>query len=457
MSSVGEVADTRTGRLDDLQQLVALCKRRGFIFPSAEIYGGFANTYDYGPLGVLFKNNVRDAWLRANVQRRDDVELLDAALITSPRVWVASGHVSQFNDPLVQCLGECKSRFRADQLSSPVCPTCGGKLSEPRMFNTMFSTQVGPVVDEENVAYLPPETAQGMFVNFATVASTMRRKLPFGIAQVRKSFRNEITPGNFVFRTLEFEQMEIEYFVEPGTDEEWFERWVDLREQWYLDLGLDPTRLRRYEHPAEKLSHYSKRTVDIEYRFPFGDGWGELEGIANRSKGPDGSSWDLWQHEQASGERLTVFDEQRRAHVRPAVVEPAAGLTRAALTFLIDAYEEQVLDEAKNDSRVVLHLHPALAPYKAAVFPLSRKPALLEVSRAIYDDLRKRWMVTHDVASGIGKAYRRQDEIGTPYCITVDFESLEDRAVTIRDRDSMAQVRVPIADLRGWFADKLDF
>ena len=457
MTSVGEVADARAGGLDDLQKLVALCKRRGFIFPSAEIYGGFANTYDYGPLGVLLKNNVRDAWLRAHVQRRDDVELLDAALITSPRVCVASGHVSQFNDPLVQCLGECKSRFRADQLASPICPNCGGKLSEARMFNTMFTTQVGPVVDEENVAYLPPETAQGTFVNFAAVASTMRRKLPFGIAQVRKSFRNEITPGNFVFRTLEFEQMEIEYFVEPGTDAEWFERWVDLREQWYLELGLDPTRLRRYEHPAEKLSHYSKRTVDLEYRFPFGDGWGELEGIANRSKGPDGSSWDLWQHEQASGERLTVFDEQRRAHVRPAVVEPAAGLTRAALTFLIDAYDEQVLDEAKNDSRVVLHLHPALAPYKAAVFPLSRKPALLEVSRAIYQELRKRWMVTHDVASGIGKAYRRQDEIGTPYCITVDFESLEDRAVTIRDRDSMAQVRVPIADLRGWFEDKLEF
>jgi glycyl-tRNA synthetase len=457
MTSLGEAVQTRTGRLDDLQKLVALCKRRGFVFPSAEIYGGFANTYDYGPLGVLLKNNVRDAWLRANVQRRDDIELLDAALITSPRVWVASGHVSQFNDPLVQCLGECKSRFRADQLSSPICPICGGKLSEPRMFNTMFTTQVGPVVDEENVAYLPPETAQGMFVNFATVASTMRRKLPFGIAQVRKSFRNEITPGNFVFRTLEFEQMEIEYFVEPGTDEEWFERWVDLREQWYLGLGLDPTRMRRYEHPAEKLSHYSKRTVDIEYRFPFGDGWGELEGIANRSKGPDGTSWDLWQHEQASGERLTLFDEQRRTHVRPAVVEPAAGLTRAALTFLIDAYEEQVLDAAKNDSRIVLHLHPALAPYKAAVFPLSKRPALLELSRAIYEDLRKRWLVTHDVASGIGKAYRRQDEIGTPYCITVDFESLEDQAVTIRDRDSMAQVRVPIAELRGWFEDKLDF
>src|SRR5689334_22910324 len=372
MTSVGEVAEARAGRLDDLQKLVALCKRRGFIFPSAEIYGGFANTYDYGPLGVLFKNNVRDAWIRANVQRRDDMELLDAALITSPKVWVASGHVKEFNDPLVQCLGECKSRFRADQIVTPICPNCGGKLSEPRMFNTMFKTQVGPVPDEDNMAYLPPETAQGMFVNFVNVAATMRRRLPFGIAQVRKSFRNEITPGNFVFRTLEFEQMELEYFVEPGTDEEWFERWVDERERWYQDLGIRGENLRRFEHPQEKLSHYSKRTVDIEYRFPFGDGWGELEGIANRSKGPENSSWDLWQHEQHSGQRLTLFDDEKKQHVRPGVVEPAAGLTRAALTFLIDAYEEEMLDPAKNDMRTVLHLHPELAPYKACILPQYR-------------------------------------------------------------------------------------
>jgi glycyl-tRNA synthetase len=451
------VAETPGARLDDLQKLVALCKRRGFVFPSAEIYGGFANTYDYGPLGVLLKNNVRDAWIRAHVQRRDDVDLIDAALITSPRVWKASGHVDKFADLLVQCLGECKNRFRADHVPGNNCPNCGGPLSEARLFNTMFRTHVGPVEDEENVAYLPPETAQGMFVNFGLVATTMRRKLPFGIAQVRKSFRNEITPGNFVFRTLEFEQMEIEYFVEPGTDEQWFEHWVDERETWYLSLGLNPAHLRRYEVPPDELAHYSKRTIDLQYNYPFGDGWEELEGIANRSKGPDDSSWDLWQHEQMSGERLTLFDEQKKAHVRPGVVEPAAGLTRAALTFLIDSYEEQVLDAVKNDTRTVLHLHPALAPYKAAVFPLSKKPELVAVSRQIHADLRKRWMVTHDVASGIGKAYRRQDEIGTPYCVTVDFDSLEDHQVTIRDRDTMQQERVPIAELRAWFEEKLDF
>jgi glycyl-tRNA synthetase len=453
--------EPRSGKLDDLQKLVALCKRRGFVFASAEIYGGFANTYDYGPLGVLLKNNVRDAWIRSNIQRRDDMELLDAALITSPKVWVASGHVAEFNDPLVQCLGECKSRFRADQIDLSKCPTCGGKLSEPRMFNTMFTTHVGPIADDENIAYLPPETAQGMFVNFVNVATTMRRKLPFGIAQVRKSFRNEITPGNFVFRTFEFEQMEIEFFTEPGSDEAWFEHWVDARERWYLDLGIRPDNLRRYEHPAEKLSHYSKRTVDLEYRFPFGDGWGELEGIANRSKGPDGSSWDLWQHEQSSGQRLTVFDEEKKLHVRPGVVEPAAGLTRAALTFLIDAYDEEVLDPAKNDVRTVLHLHPALAPYKACIMPLYRnKPDLVKAARDIYEDLRRRCMITYDSGSNVGKLYRRQDEIGTPFCITVDFQTLEDQKVTIRDRDSMDQARfgrVPIADLRGWLEAHLDY
>jgi glycyl-tRNA synthetase len=454
-------AEPRAGRLDDLQKLVALCKRRGFVFASAEIYGGFANTYDYGPLGVLLKNNVRDAWIRSTVQRRDDVELLDAALITSPKVWIASGHVAEFNDPLVQCLGECKSRFRADQIDTTKCPNCGGKLSEPRMFNTMFKTQVGPVADEENIAYLPPETAQGIFVNFANVASTMRRKLPFGIAQVRKSFRNEITPGNFVFRTLEFEQMELEYFTEPGTDEDWFEQWVDIRHQWYVDLGISPENLRRFEHPQNELSHYSKRTVDIEYRFPFGDGWGELEGIANRSKGPDGSSWDLWQHEQHSGQRLALYDEEKKQHIRPGVVEPAAGLTRAALTFLIDAYEEEVLDAEKNDVRTVLHLHPALAPYKACVLPQYRnKPDLVRVARSVYEDLRRRWMITYDSGSNIGKLYRRQDEIGTPYCITIDFQTLEDNKVTIRDRDSMDQSRfgrVPIVDLRAWLEAHLDY
>jgi glycyl-tRNA synthetase len=453
-------AEPRTSKLDDLQKLVALCKRRGFIFASADIYGGFANTYDYGPLGALLKNNVRDAWIRSNVQRRDDMELLDAALITSPRVWEASGHVKEFNDPLVQCLGECKSRYRADQLEGTTCPKCGGKLTEPRMFNTMFKTQVGPVTDEDNVAYLPPETAQGIFVNFVNVATTMRRKIPFGIAQVRKSFRNEITPGNFVFRTLEFEQMELEYFVEPGNDEEWFDYWVAERERWYLELGIRPENLRRFEHPTEKLSHYSKRTVDIEYRFPFGEGWGELEGIANRSKGPDNTSWDLYQHEQASGQRLTLFDEEKKQHIRPGVVEPAAGLTRAALTFLIDAYDEEVLDAEKNDVRTVLHLHPALAPYKACVLPLFRKPELIRVARGLYEDVRRRWMITYDSGSNIGKLYRRQDEIGTPFCITVDYQTLDDEKVTIRERDSMDQSqfgRVPIAELRGWLDAHLDY
>src|SRR3981081_4742536 len=454
------VAEPRRGMLDDLSKLVALCKRRGFVFASAEIYGGFANTYDYGPLGALLKNNVRDAWIRTNVQRRDDVDLIDAAIITAPRVWEASGHVKEFTDPLVQCLGECKNRYRADQVSGTKCPNCGGALSEPRMFNTMFRTQVGPLDDADNMAYLRPETAQGMFVNFANVATTMRRKLPFGIAQVGKTFRNEITPGNFVFRTLEFEAMEVEYFVEPGSDEEWFEHWVTAREQWYHELGIRPENLRRYEHPAEKLSHYSKRTIDIEYRFPFGDGWGELEGIANRSKGPDNTSWDLYQHEQASGQRLPLLDETKKQHIRPGVVEPAVGLTRATLTFLIDAYDEQVLDAEKNDVRTVLHLHPALAPYKVCVLPLFRKPDLIRVARGLYEDLRRRWMITYDSGSNIGKLSRRQDEIGTPFCITVDFQTLDDEKVTIRERDSMDQSqfgRVPIAELRSWLDAHLDY
>ncbi|MBI2756233.1 MAG: glycine--tRNA ligase [Chloroflexi bacterium] len=438
--------------MDDLQKIVALCKRRGFVFPSAEIYGGFSNTYDWGPLGVLLKNNVRDAWIRAHVQRRDDVDLLDAAIITSPSVWKASGHVDNFVDPLVECLGECRQRFRADHLENlEKCPTCGGKLSEPRNFNGMFQTQVGPVEDAGSVAYLRPETAQGQFVNFLNVATSMRRKLPFGIAQVGRSFRNEITPGNFVFRTREFEQMEIEFFVQPGTDDEWFEHWVDAREGWYLSLGLRTHNLRRFEVPDDERAFYSKRTIDLQYHFPFGKGWEELEGIANRT------GYDLGQHEQASGERLRLFDDETKEHVLPYVVEPAAGLSRAALVFMVDAYEEQLLDAAKKDVRTVLHLHPALAPYKAAIFPLSKKPELLEVSRKIYADLRTEWMVVHDVASGIGKAYRRQDEIGTPYCITVDFQTLEDQAVTVRDRDTMQQVRMAIADLRSYFAGVLQF
>ncbi len=449
--AIADRAPTTTHpQVHDLQKIVALAKRRGFVYPSAEIYGGFANAWDYGPLGALLKLNVKLAWIRANVQLRDDVELVQAAIITAPQVWKASGHVDTFADPLVDCLGECKRRYRADQIEGDRCPTCHGPLSEARPFNLMFKTYVGPVEDEAGLAYLRPETAQGMFVNFKNVAISMRRKLPFGIAQVGKSFRNEITPGNFIFRTREFEQMELEYFVKPGTDEAWFEHWVDQRERWFLDLGLRREHLRRYETPREELAHYSKRTVDLQYHFPFGKGWEELEGIANRG------DYDLAQHETFSGETLAVFDEETRTHVRPYVVEPALGVDRAALVFLLDAYDEQVLDPARNDVRTVLHLHPTLAPYKVAVLPLSRKPELARVAQEVYQELRRRWMVVYDTASGIGKAYRRQDEIGTPYCVTVDFQSLEDRAATIRDRDSMEQVRVPIADLRHWLADHLE-
>jgi glycyl-tRNA synthetase len=442
--------EPRDYHVDDLQKIVSLCKRRGFIFPGSEIYGGFANSWDYGPLGSLLKNNVKAAWIKSMVQMRDDIELIDAAVIMNPAVWKASGHLDNFTDPLVDCLGECKQRWRADQLKGDRCPNCDGPLSEERSFNLMFKTQIGPVEDDASVAYLRPETAQAMFVQFKNVATSMRRKLPFGIAQVGRSFRNEITPGNFIFRTREFEQMEMEFFVEPGTDEEWHDHWLDTREQWFLNLGVRPENLRRYEHPKEKLSHYSKRTVDLEYRFPFGDGWGELEGVANRT------DFDLSTHEQHSGEKLTLFDEATKQHVRPYVIEPAVGVDRALLVFLLDAYEEEVLDAAKNDVRTVLHLHPALAPYKIAILPLSKKPELQTVAREVHAELRRRWMVVYDAASGIGKAYRRQDEIGTPYCVTVDFQSLEDRAVTIRDRDSMAQVRVPMAELNTWFAQRLD-
>lgn len=441
----------RSYQIEDLQRLVALCKRRGFVFPGSEIYGGFANSWDYGPLGSLLKNNVKQAWIRANVQFRDDVDLIDAAVIMAPRVWQASGHLDTFVDPLVDCLGECKRRWRADQLDKDRCPTCDGLLSEPRPFNLMFKTQIGPVEDDASTAYLRPETAQAMFVNFLNVATSMRRKLPFGIAQVGRSFRNEITPGNFIFRTREFEQMELEFFVEPGTDEGWHDRWIEMREEWFISLGLRAGNLRRFEHPREKLSHYSKRTVDLEYRFPFGDGWGELEGIANRT------DYDLAQHEKFSGERLALFDESRREHVRPYVIEPALGVDRAVLVFLLDAYEEEVVDAAKKDVRTVLHLHPSLAPIKAAVFPLAKnRPELVALSRQIHRDLRRRWIVAYDATSGIGKAYRRQDEIGTPYCVTVDFQSLEDQMVTVRERDSMAQVRVAVPELQHWFQERLE-
>lgn len=428
-----------------MSKLVSLCKRRGFIFPSSEIYGGFGSVWDYGPLGVLMKNNVKQAWSRAVIQERDDVVPLDAAILMHPRVWVASGHVSSFSDPLVDCK-QCKMRWRADKIEGDRCPNCGGELTEPRQFNLMFKTFVGPVEDEASVAYLRPETAQGIFVNFKNVQMAMRRKLPFGIAQIGKAFRNEITPGNFIFRTREFEQMELEYFVMPGTDEQWHQHWLEARLNWYLRLGIRPQHLRLRHHSREELAHYAKATADIEYKFPFG--WDELEGIANRG------DFDLRQHSELSGEELTYFDEETRQHILPYVIEPSAGADRAMLAFLIDAYDEE---PDKDEIRVVLRLHPLLAPYKVAVLPLQRKPPLIELAEQIRRTLAKRWSVTYDETASIGRRYRRQDEIGTPYCVTPDFESLEKGTVTVRDRDTMQQVRIPIADLPTWLSERLEW
>ncbi|HEY8490131.1 MAG TPA: glycine--tRNA ligase [Dehalococcoidia bacterium] len=419
--------------------IVSLCKRRGFVFPSAEIYGGFANTWDYGPLGVELKRNVRESWWRRMVQQRDDVVGLEAAIITNPRVWEASGHVSHFTDPLVDCLN-CRSRFRADQLTEDRCPVCGavGRFTEPRQFNLMFKTFVGPVEDEASVAYLRPETAQGMFVNFANVLTTTRKKLPFGIAQIGKSFRNEITPGNFIFRTREFEQMEMEYFVRPGTDAHWYDYWRNERLAWYVeDLGIRPEHLRFYEYPPEELAHYSKATTDIQYLFPMG--WSELEGIANRT------DYDLRRHAEASGRDLTYYDEESGEHLVPYVIEPAVGVDRIVLALLLDAYDEET--DPKGEKRVVLRLKPSVAPVKVAVLPLSRNEKLVPLAREVHALVRRHFMSQYDDSQSIGRRYRRQDEIGTPYCVTIDFESLEDRQVTIRERDSMEQVRVPIQAL----------
>jgi glycyl-tRNA synthetase len=431
-----------------MNRVVSLAKRRGFVFPGSEIYGGFGNFWDYGPLGVLLKNNVKAAWLRAVVQERDDVLPLDAAIIMNPRAWVASGHVASFSDPLVDCK-QCRQRWRADQIEGERCPNCGGELTEPRQFNLMFKTYVGPVEDEASVAYLRPETAQGIFVNVKNVLTTMRQKLPFGIAQIGKAFRNEITPGNFTFRTREFEQMEIEYFVRPGTDAEWHERWVAARHAWYTRFGIRGDMLRLRAHDPAELAHYARATVDVEYAFPFG--WGELEGIANRG------DYDLRQHEAHSGEELRYFDDETREHIRPEVVEPSAGADRGTLAFLLDAYdEERIVEGGKEDTRVVLHFHPALAPYKAAVLPLLRnRPPLVELAQEVHRALRRDHLVSYDETGAIGRRYRRQDEIGTPYCLTVDFQSLEDRTVTVRDRDSMEQIRVSIDELAGWITERL--
>ena len=454
--------------VDRIDAVVSLAKRRGFVFPSSEIYGGTRSAWDYGPLGVELKDNVRRQWWKSMVQQRDDVVGIDSAVILAREVWVASGHIAEFVDPLTECQS-CHKRFRADHLEEAFeakhgrpptslaelnCPNCGNKgtFTEPKMFNGLMKTYLGPVESEEGLHYLRPETAQGIFVNFANVMTSARKKPPFGIAQVGKSFRNEITPGNFIFRTREFEQMEMEYFVEPGTDEEWHEYWLGERWNWYLDLGICPDNLRRYEHPKEKLSHYSKRTVDIEYRFRFGGTeFSELEGVANRT------DFDLTTHAKHSGVDLSYFDPDKNERWVPYVIEPAAGLTRAVLAFLLEAYDE---DEAPNtkggvDKRTVMRFDPRLAPVKVAVLPLSRNTDLSPKARAVADTLRKRWIVEFDDAQAIGRRYRRQDEIGTPFCVTVDFDTLQDNAVTVRDRDSMAQERICIEQIERYLTERL--
>jgi glycyl-tRNA synthetase len=432
------VADEGLDRHERLEKVVNLTKRRGFVFPSAEIYGGFRSAYDYGPIGVLLLRNVKEAWWRSMVQLRDDIVGLDAAILSPPPVWEASGHLQNFTDPMVDCRS-CQQRFRLDKLDDPeTCPNCGakGSFTEPRAFNLMFKTFAGPVEEDAAVVYLRPETAQGHFVNFANVLQASRKRPPFGIAQIGKSFRNEITPGNFVFRTREFEQMEMEYFVPPDEGEKWFEYWCHERLQWYVDLGIPADDLRLRAHDADELSHYSAGTSDVEYRFPWG--WDELEGIANRT------DYDLRQHAEHSGQPLDYFDPVTEKRYVPHVIEPAAGATRTLMAFLLAAYDEE---EVRGETRTVLRLHPRLAPYQVAVLPLSRKEELTGVAREVLGLVQPHWMTDYDETQAIGRRYRRQDEIGTPYAVTVDFDTLDDRAVTVRERDSMDQDRVPVDDL----------
>jgi glycyl-tRNA synthetase len=429
-----------------LDTISNLAKKRGFAFQSSEIYGGLRSAYDYGPLGVELLRNVKEEWWKSMVQARADVVGVDTAIIQARQVWRASGHEEVFTDPMVECRN-CNSRHRVDKLEDPnKCPTCGksGEFTDPRDFNLMFRTHMGPVESEENMVYLRPETAQGIFINYENVRRTQRLKLPFGIAQIGKSFRNEITPGQFVFRTREFEQMEMEFFCRPEEADEWFQYWLDQRMQWYLDLGIKKENLRLREHESDELSHYSAGTADVEYRFPWD--WDELEGIANRT------DFDLKQHAEHSGQDLTYFDQESNQRFYPYVIEPAAGATRTTFAFLIDAYDEE---EVEGDTRTVLRLHPRLAPYKVAVLPLSKKPELVEPAERLADELRKRWMVELDVTQSIGRRYRRQDEIGTPFCVTIDFDTLDDGAATIRDRDSMAQDRVSMGGIADYLAERL--
>jgi glycyl-tRNA synthetase len=456
-------------RSDVMETIVSLSKRRGLVFPSSEIYGGLRASWDYGPLGVELKNNVKRQWWKSMVQGRDDVVGLDSCVILAREVWEASGHVREFTDPLTECQS-CHKRHRADHLEEAyeekhgrapengladlVCPACGtrGAFTEPREFNGLLKTYLGPVQDESGLAYLRPETAQGIFINYAAVQQAARRKPPFGIGQIGKSFRNEITPGNFIFRTREFEQMEMEFFIEPGTDEEWHQYWIDTRFQWYVDLGIAKDNLRLYEHPKEKLSHYAKRTVDVEYHFNFpGSEWGELEGIANRT------NYDLSTHGKASGQDLSYFDQEKNERYVPWVIEPAAGVDRCVLTFMLDAYNEDEAPNAKGklEKRVVMRLDHRLAPVKVAVLPLSRNTDLSPKAKDLAAQLRRSWNVDFDDAGAIGRRYRRQDEIGTPYCVTVDFDTLEDNAVTVRERDSMAQERIGLDQVEAFLATRL--
>ena len=453
-----------------MERITALAKRRGFIFPGSDIYGGLGSTYDYGPLGVLLKNNVRNAWWKSVVQLRNDIVGLDASILMHPKTWEASGHLQGFTDPLVDCKS-CKKRFRADHLlearaaemkglkEEPInmkdvrCPKCEGELTDIRQFNLMFKTFMGPVEESASVVYLRPETAQGIFVNFNLVRESSRQKVPFGIAQVGKAFRNEITPGNFTFRTREFEQMELEFFVKPGTDEEWFETWKDFMMDWFVGLGATKENFRFFEHPKEDLSHYSKRTVDLEYNFPWG--WAELWGCANRT------DFDLKQHSEFSGQSLIYRDEHTGEKYVPYVIEPSLGLDRATLAFLVDAYEEieggrTTTTESVKDKEVVLRLHKSLAPSKVAILPLSKKEPLKTIAQEINQELSQKWFVQYDESGSVGRRYRRQDEIGTPFCITVDFDTPEDGKVTVRDRDTMEQERVAKEDLADYLEEKLN-
>ncbi|MCK6447533.1 MAG: glycine--tRNA ligase [Planctomycetes bacterium] len=430
-----------------MEKIVSLCKRRGFVFPASEIYGGIGNTYDYGPLGVELLRNVKNFWWQRIVTLRSDVVGIDSAIIQNPKTWETSGHVSGFSDPMVDCK-KCKARFRADKLEDARCPErpskkpgeCGGELTEPRAFNLMFKTNIGAVESSSSVAYLRPETAQGIFLNFLNVLQSSRVKPPFGIAQIGKSFRNEITPGNFVFRTREFEQCEMEYFVPPAENQRWYEHWVKARHAWYVELGIDPAKLRLREHEQSELAHYSTGTTDIEYEYPFG--WGELEGIACRT------DFDLKRHSEASGVDLRYFDPETKERYFPYVIEPAGGINRIALTAMIDGYAEEVVE---GETRVVLRLHPEIAPVTVGVFPLVKKEGMPEKALEIEQELRRARLATYfDQSAAIGRRYRRQDEIGTPFCVTVDGDTLKDDVVTVRHRDSMRQDRVKVAELRGY-------